>query len=295
MGKTPVDYDLFAIFVAVADESSFTRAARKLGIGKGTVSRAIAALEESAGAELVHRTTHQVSLSTAGIALYERTAPHLVALGVALSKLPERAELPSGELRLTAPHDFGAIWLPELLAQFSLRCPQVTFDVRLTNARVDLVAEGFDLAIRVASSQLKDSTLTARRLGAIAMAYYAAPSYLARRGEPRGFGDLRHDWAVFPPMLRGAPKGFRPRIRSDDFLLLRELLREGAGVGPLPTFVAEPYAASGRLKLVLPGERRRVGAYFLVYPSSGPVPRKVTAFRDFAVERVKTRPLDAGW
>ncbi len=289
MGKTAVDYDLFAIFVAVADESSFTKAARRLGIGKGTVSRAIAALEEAARVELVHRTTHQVSLSTAGTALYERTAPHLVALGLALSKLPERADLPSGELRLTAPHDFGAILLPELLTQFALRCPEVTFDVRLSNARVDLVAEGFDLGIRVAADGLKDSTLTARRLGGTTIGYYTSPSYLARRGEPREIGDPRHDWAMFSSLLKR--KTFRPHFRSDDFLLLRELLRHGAGVGVLPAFVADEYITSGELRPVLPSESRRVGAYHLVYPSSGQVPRKVTAFRDFAIDRLK-RPLD---
>lgn len=244
MGGTPVPYDLLAIFAAVAEESSFSRAAHKLGVGKSTVSRSIARLEEQLGAALIHRSTHKVALSTAGTALYERVAPHLAALGQAVGKLPESAAEPSGELRMTVPHDFGAIVLPALLAQFSLRHPEVSFDVRVTNRQIDLVSEGIDLAIRASPQRLKDSSLTARRLGDVLMACYAAPSYLARRGEPRSFGDPKHEWAVFPPLLALAqvPKEFRPRVRADDFLLLRALLAEGAGVGarrcswPRPTW-----------------------------------------------------------
>jgi DNA-binding transcriptional LysR family regulator len=295
MKATPLDYGLLATFLQVADAASFSKAAVALGVGKGTVSRAIARLEAQLGVELIHRTTHRVALSTAGLALYERTAPHLVALGHAVGRLPERGEEPSGELRLSAPHDFGVNLLPEVLAEFAVRYPEVTFDVRLTNARVDLVAEGFDLAIRVAGEREKDSTLTARRLGGVASGYYASPAYVARRGEPRAFGESSHEWVVFPTVLgKRAPRGFRPRFRTDDFFLLRDLLRQGAGVGSLPTFLAAPYVARGELVAVLPREHRRGGGgYFIVYPSSGQVSRKVSAFRDFLVERVRARPLDA--
>jgi DNA-binding transcriptional LysR family regulator len=292
MGKTPIDYDLLAIFIAVADETSFSKAARKLGIGKGTVSRAIAELEGVVGAELLHRTTHQVALSTAGTALYERTAPHLAALDLAMEKLPERAEQPSGELRMTAPQDLGVLLLPELLTQFALRYPEISVDVRLTNRRVDLVGEGFDLAIRASADKLADSSLTARRLGASELRYYAAPSYVARRGEPQKVGDARHDWVMFRTQM---PKntGAKPRFISDDFLLVRELLQQGAGVGALPVFVADASVSNGSLVQVLAGQRSRsAGGFFLVYPSSGQVPRKVTAFRDFLLERLCARPIE---
>lgn len=295
MGTTPIDYDLLAIFVAVANEASFSRAAVKLGIGKGTVSRAIARLESVVGAELLHRTTHKVALSTAGMALFERSAPHLSALDQALGGLPERDEQPSGELRMTAPHDFGVIILPEILTQFAARYPAVAFDVRLTNARVDLVAEGFDLAIRAADT-MKDSTLTARKLGRFNAGLFAAPSYLARRGTPKSFGDPKHDWVMFTPVLGAAPvpPNFRPRYRTDDFFMLQNLLRQGAGIGPLPTFVAERQVAKGELEALFPRERfRGKGGYFLVYPSSGQVPRKVSAFSNFLVERLKTHALDS--
>ena len=294
MSQTPFDHRLLSVFTIVAEQTSFSKAAKKLGVGKGTVSRAIARLEELVGAELLHRTTHSVALSTAGAALYERTAHHLAALEQAVLKLPERAEEPAGELRLTAPHDFGAILLPEILSQFSRRYPEIRLDVRLTNARVDLVAEGFDLAIRVAGGSMKDSSLIVRRLGTAGGDFYAAPSYVARRGKPKLVGEAKHDWIMHPNLISHW-KVPREKIRffCDDFLVARDLVREGAGVGFLPSFVAETYVRDGSIESLETGDRRFAsGSFALLYPSSNQVPRKVTAFRDFLVERLKRVPLD---
>jgi DNA-binding transcriptional LysR family regulator len=294
MAETQADYGLLATFVAVAQERSFTKAAQKLGIGKGTVSRAIAELEEQMGAELIHRTTHAVALSTAGLALYERTAPHLVALDQAVLKLPERATEPSGNLRMTAPQDFGNVVLPEVLTLFCRRYPQVSLDVRLTNAHVDLVGEGFDLAIRAAAYALKDSTLIARQLGVSGINFYAAPTYLARRGKPKELGDAQHDWIVHPA-ARGAlklPREMPIRVLTDDFLFIRNLTREGVGIGTVPRFLAAPLVQEGLLdELALVQQRVPVGGLFIVYPSRGEVPRKVTAFRDFLIAWLKKAPL----
>jgi DNA-binding transcriptional LysR family regulator len=117
------EYQLLAVFVAVAEQASFTKAARKLGIGKGTVSRAVAQLARQLGAELVHRTTHAVALSTAGTALYERTAAHLAALDQAVQKLPERAAEPSGVLRMTAPGPPQGHRVPRLPARWLTKSP----------------------------------------------------------------------------------------------------------------------------------------------------------------------------
>lgn len=293
MAETPFDYQLLAVFVAVAELNSFSRAAHKLSIGKGTVSRAIARLEALVGAELLHRTTHSVALSTAGSALYERTAQHLAALNQAVLKLPERGEEPSGALRMTAPSDFGAIVLPELLAEFARRFPKISFDVRLTNARVDLVAEGFDLAIRVGAASMKDSTLTLRRLGAVGSEFYAAPSYLARRGKPRQLADSAHDWILHPFAL-AAWKLSRASAKfvCDDFFLVRELVRQGAGIGVLPPFVADAYVREGWIEnLTVSKPTTGTGYFVMLYPSSGQVPRKVAAFRDHLLERLKKTPL----
>jgi DNA-binding transcriptional LysR family regulator len=290
MNETPTNYQLLAVFVAVADQASFTKASRRLGISKGSCSRAITELEQQLGTELLHRTTRAVSLSTAGAALYDRVAQHISALNEALLKLPERSAEPSGELRMTAPQDFGNDMLAEVLAQFVRRYPQIRVDVRLTNARVDLVAEGFDLAIRASSGALKDSTLTARRLGASSTAFFAAPSYVARRGKPKQFAEPGHEWILHTGLRAAARLGAHSSLRfvSDDFLFIRDLAREGAGIAALSRFMAAPYVRDGLLEeLTFADQPRWSGTLFLVYPSSGQVPRKVTAFRDFLIERLK--------
>lgn len=289
MEDTALDLNLLTVFVAVVQTSSFSKAAKRLGLSKGTVSRSIARLEDAVGAELLHRTTHAVAVSTAGAALYERSAVHLAALTDAVKGLPERAELPSGELRLTAPHDFGTVVLPAILAQFALLQPLIRFDVRLTNDVVDMVAEGFDAGIRFAVA-LKDSNLRARRLGSLAVRFYAAPGYLARRGRPRALGDDRHDWVLAPNTAQhlGMPADTKSRFACHDFLFNREILREGGGVGTLPSFLAEPYERQGLLERVdVPGlPTDIVGSFFLVYPSSGQIPKKLAAFRDYLVEHL---------
>jgi DNA-binding transcriptional LysR family regulator len=291
MPKTPLDYDLIAIFIAVAEEKSFSKAAIRLGIGKGTVSRAIAELEEQLAAELIHRTTHAVALSTAGTALYERTAKHLRALDEAIGHLPEPGERPSGVLRLTAPAVLGTVVLPEVLAQFALRYPEVSFDLHVTNATVDLVAQGFDLAIRSVHHKMKQSTLTVRRLGDVDGGFYAAPSYVARRGHPKTIS-RDHDWIIQAGMLQRwklAPE--HVRFVCDDFAVMRELAVEGAGVTFLPNYFAVPYVRSGKL------ERVSITAYsmsvpvVMLYPSRGQLARKVTAFRDFLIEWLQKAPL----
>lgn len=292
MSETQPSYQHLAVFVAVAEQHSFTKAAHKLGIGKGTVSRAIAELERQLGAELIHRTTHAVALSTAGSALYERTARHLAALDQAMQKLPERAIEPSGVLRLTAPMDFGLVTLPEVLALFARRYPEVHVDVRLTNTVVDLVAEGFDLAIRGAA-KIKDSTLTVRRLGIGGGGWYASPSYLARRGKPKVIGDPRHDWIVHSGLrsFLKLPAEMPSRFVCNDILMTRNLAGEGAGICVLPDFVAAPHVREGRLEAVpIAGDVAMKNATLaLLYPSSGQVPRKVTAFRDFLIDWLKRK------
>jgi DNA-binding transcriptional LysR family regulator len=288
-----IELDLLVPFVAVAEAASFSAAADRLGVSKGTVSRKIARLERRVGAELLHRTTRRVALSTAGVALYERVAPHLSGLQRAIGSMPEREEQPSGELRVTAPTDFGVVLLPAVAARFALRYPAVRIDVHLGQRQVDLVGEGFDLAIRGAGGQLRDSSLAMRRLMPVEFLAYASPVYVARRGHPREIGDEDHEWVGFRPALRqlGFPSGARPRIAGDDFFFVREAIRAGAGVGVLPTFVAEPLAKNGELVRVLPSFRVRTAGFVLLYPSSGTVARKVTAFRDLLVETFKTGRL----
>lgn len=286
MKETQAQLQLLTVFAAVVEHQSFTLAAQQLGVGKGTVSRSIARLEAQLGVELLHRTTHHVALSSAGAALHERIAHHLAALQSALADMPEQSDEPSGLLRITAPPDLGVTLLPPLLASFARRYPQVRFDIRLTGEHVDLIKEGYDLAIRVSTRSLKDSTLRVRRVGQSTLSFYAAPSYLARQGRPRSLGEEGHSWVLHSTVLRGA--NLRPEVAQfvvDDFFLVRDLLQASVGVGLLPDFVARSGLREGLLeKLPLQHHPPPVGQLLLLYPSSGQTPRKVTAFCDFLAQ-----------
>ena len=316
MGGT-IDLELVAQFIAVAEAGSLSAAAARLGLAKSSLSRNLHHLEAAVGAELLHRSTRRLALSTAGAALYERAAPLVGALADAVRSLPEREEAPSGELRVTAPVDLGVLLLADVIARFTARHPAVRVDLHLTARKVDLIGEGFDLAIRATAGRMRDSSLAMRRLSPVEAQLYAAPTYLARRGPVREPGDTAHDWVEFRPWharreLRlydvqrtstssdptvAFPRSLRersgphPRLRCDDFFFVREALKAGAGVGWLPSFLAEPYLATGELQRVLPGERLSLGGFVLLYPSVKRLPRKVTAFRDFLLEAVRARPL----
>ncbi|MGB8930165.1 MAG: LysR substrate-binding domain-containing protein [Anaeromyxobacteraceae bacterium] len=288
-----MDLNHLTLFEAVARTSSFSAAAKELRLPKSSVSRGIARLEEELGTQLLLRTTRQVSLTSAGTALYDRITPLLRQVGAALGELPEREEEPSGRLRVTAPVDLGVLMLAEVVTRFTARHPNVTVDLHLTGRVVDLVAERFDVALRVGAT-LKDSTLVARRVAPIVAQLYASPVYLARRGTPRSGAELAaHEWVAF----RGGPQklhltgpkeavGVEPveRILCDDLLFVRDAIRAGAGIGLLPTFVAEPERLAGTLVRVLPRVEQLVGHLHVVTPAAKHVPRKVTAFRDLVVE-----------
>ncbi|MDI1483195.1 LysR family transcriptional regulator [Polyangium sp. y55x31] len=298
--EATIDLNLVRAFVAVHVEGSFSAAAARLGVPRSTVSRAVAVLEESLGVTLFHRTTRRVSISTAGAALFDRVAPLLQALQASLADLPEREAAPSGTLRITSTVDLGAMVLAEAIARFSVRYPNVRVEAHLTNTVVDLVKEGMDLALRVWHSPLRDSTLVARKVGTLAIHLYASPSYLARRGAPRVPGDLDGlDWIAFrgvPPLLLSGPASkatvsATPRIAGDDMWFLREVIKAGAGIGSLPSFMADADVAAGTLVRVLPRWTAYSGTVYLVHSGRKHLPPKVTAFRELVAEMLRQRPL----
>lgn len=285
-----IDVALLATFVEVADAASFSGAARALGTTTATVSRSVAKLEEAVGSRLFHRTTRRVSLTTAGKALYERTAAHVRALGDATKELPEHQSEPAGTLKLTAPYDLGATFLGSVIARFVALYPRVQVEAEFSSRMVDFAAEGFDVALRGGGGKHKDTSLTARRLvqrGELSL--YAAPSYLARRGTPRELASPEHDWLIAGPLRRAFdfPATLVPKVVANDFLFLRGVAASGGGIATLPPFIAQPYVASGDLVRVLPSVRVNVGGLVMLYSSTRPLARKVAAFRDFMIDVVK--------
>ena len=290
-----MDLNLLAVFVKVADAPSFAAASRQLGQRRSSISRAISSLEKDLGVRLFNRTTRAVALTTAGAELHTRVAAQLVALREAAEGLPERETEPSGELRMTAPNDMAATFLPQVIAQFCARYPRVQVDVRRTSRRVDLVADGFDLALQVALKRLADSTVVAQRLSDIELQLFAAPSYLAGAGTPRTLADTaKHPFVLMRQLQYPHPfpkSRIRPRVITDDMLFVEQAVKAGLGLGLLTPFVAQEDLAAERLVRVLPQVSVRLGAFYLVHPSTRHVSRKVAAFRDHLVEYLKVHPI----
>ncbi|MBI5067944.1 MAG: LysR family transcriptional regulator [Deltaproteobacteria bacterium] len=288
-----MDLNLLATFEAVARTASFSAAAQELGMPKSSVSRAIARLEAELGVPLLFRTTRKVSPSPAGLALHDRLAPLLRSVQAALGEMPEREEEPSGRLRVTAPVDLGILFLAEVVSRYTARYPAVNVELHLTGRVVDLVGEGFDVALR-AGSRLADSSLVARKVAPIVMQVYGSPIYLARRGVPRSEADLAaHDWVVYrrgPQGLRVPDRGPRmaggppARVVCDELLFARDAVRAGAGLGLLPSVLAAPEVIAGTMVRVLPRYEREAGWVHLVTPAVKKAPPKVAAFRDLVVE-----------
>jgi DNA-binding transcriptional LysR family regulator len=288
-----MNLNLLPVFHAVAEARSFSRAARRLRLPKSSVSRSVAALEAAVGAQLLHRTTRTVALTDAGAALHARTAPLIKRLEQSLERSPSDRE-PKGLLRLSASTDLGAVLMGAALPRFVARYPSLRVDLRLSNRAVDLVAEGFDAAIRGSARPLPDSSLVARKLANTEMQLFASPDYLGRRGLPRGFEDLlSHDWVTFPRWkpphaLRKLPP---QRLTGDDFFFIREALRAGGGIGILPVFLANEDAREGKLVRLLPQWSETRGMLSLAYPQARHMPRKLEVFRDFLVAWLATNPL----
>jgi DNA-binding transcriptional LysR family regulator len=299
----PIDLNFVRAFVMVHETASFSEAGARLGCPRSTVSRAVVSLEEALGLQLFHRTTRKVTTTEAGLALYQRLSPSLSAMEATLSEAPEGAEAPTGTLRITTTVDLGMSVVAPAIARFTARYPTVHAELHTGDDIVDLAKEGFDLALRVAHGPLRGGApLMAHKVGRIEVQLFASPAYLARRGTPRTPADLAsHDWVALrgfrapsPPTEkwpRGPSKAPDARVTCDNIFVLRDLLRNGGGIGTLPVHLAESDIAEGRLVGVLPQWFQISGTLYLVYPSRRHVPPKVTLFRDILVDLLRRTPL----
>lgn len=281
--------DEVSMFTKVAAAGSLAAAARQLGLPKSTLSRAISRLEEATGAALFHRSPRAIALTDEGRHFFERVMPLVDGLDEAARALGSRSEEPDGTLKVSVPNAVGDLLAP-VLARFSARHPRVRLDLHTSSRRVDLLREGFDVALRGTITDLEGTGLTAQRLGAGDIALFASPSYLARRGAPRTVHELAdHDLVSYSPAVRNLPA--RPgelrqafaqaRFAADDFGFIRALLIEGSGIGPLQSFHARRDLDEGRLVRVLPEWIHRLGNIYIVYPSARRQPHALVAFREF--------------
>ena len=286
-----MDLNHIVSFLRVVEAGSFTGAAKALGVPTSTVSRQIAQLEETLGVRLLQRTSRHVQLTDAGVAYHERVAPALASLVEASSEIHDLQAVPSGLVRLTAPPDLSVDYLAMPLADFAREYPRIQIELALTGRTVDLVAEGFDLALR--AGELRDGSLIARKLGLSEIIVVASAGYLARRGEPTSFAELAAHDAIGFRAQRGrvtwslvGPEGpvsaeLDCRISADDFSFVRALLHADAGVALSPRALVQAGLLEGKLRRILPDYSLQLsGGLYLVYPSAKHLPRRVALLRD---------------
>lgn len=290
-----MDLNRVAAFVRVVNDGSFTSAARSLGLPKSSVSRSVAQLEQDLGIRLLNRTTRTVALTDAGAAYFERVSRALGDIDEATSAASDAQEELRGPVRVTAPTDLGIWVLAPALARFALLQPGIRVELSLANRVVDLVVEGFDLAVR--AGPLRDSSLIARRVGELRSALYASPEYVARRGTPKDLVELaEHDSVVFRPtngratwtLVNAAGKIEKVDVRGplacDDMSFAREAAISGAGIGVLPEFLCGRAEDEGQLVRVLPDWSAHGAVLHLAYPSARYVPHRVVALREYLAD-----------
>lgn len=292
-----MDLNEVATFVRAVEDGSFSEAARELGVPRSTVSRRIARLEEELGVRLFQRTTRRMTLTDEGAAFFERVGPAVAKVEEAANVARDMGGAPRGLLRISAPVDLGHGLLGELTADFVRAHPEIQVEVSLTGRHVDLIHEGFDMALR--AGRLADSSLIARKLGSTELCLFASPDYVARRGLPATPDELEgHDavlfkafvdagcWTLTGPDEEEVSVPVTGLVTGDEFAFLRRVTVAGGGICLMPRFLGMRDVEGGKLVRVLEGYRRHGGGLYVVYPSARYLPAKVRLFRDFLVERV---------
>lgn len=291
MARLP-DFEALAIFAKVVEMRSFAAAAGELTLSKATVSKAVSRLEERLGARLFNRTSRRLALTDAGQKLVERAARLLADGEAAESEALAQSAAPRGLVRLAAPMGFGIKAVAPLLPEFLEAYPEVSIDLHLSDAIVDLIGEGFDAGLRIA--RLPDSSLIARRLCAIPRFTVAAPSYLKRHGRPthpmhladhKCFG---YAYLSTPGIWRytnaaGEQASVRPggQLRVNNGEAVMPALLAGLGIADLPEFILGDAIRTGKVEVILKGWKQPEGALHLVLPPGGPRPARVEALAEF--------------
>ena len=305
MVKRLPDLEAWAIFAKVAEHGSFSRAARELGMADPTVSKAIGRLEARLGLTLIARTSRRIALTDAGRAALER-ASRILSEGEAVEEeAGEQSKAPRGRVRISAPLSFGIAYLGATLPAFLEAHPEITVDFALSDRKVDLVAEGFDLALRIAS--LGDSSLLSRRLCAVRLLLVGAPSYLERHGMPTHPAELSRHCAL--AYTGGASRGVwrfthptfgeetvEPPVRiwTDNADLLNPALVAGQGLAIQPEFLVWRELRDDMLAVAMPDWTVTPLGLHLVMPPSPLRPLRVQVLIDHLARSLANAPWGCG-
>lgn len=292
-----------AIFVQVIESGSFTAAADKLALSKSVISKYVTRLEERLGVRLLNRTTRRLSLTEAGEVLYKGSLRGLEEIQATEVEVTRLQQTPRGTLRINTPMSFGILHIAPAIPDFQAQYPDVKVDMNLDDRQVNLVEEGYDLAIRIA--ELPDSSLVARHLGPCRHVLCASAHYLDLHGTPKQPEDLRqhrvlsygyHDtprqWQLVNPQGRPVTIPLNSNIHMNNSLALREAVLNHAGIVLIPTFIVGADIQQGRLKPVLSNYRTMELSIYGVYAQRKWLSPKVRAFIEFMQQSIGEIP---GW
>lgn len=283
-------YEQLEAFIEVVEHHGFSAAGEKMGVVKSVLSRRVSELETRLGVKLLNRTTRKLSLTGAGEQLYQQASILLTELLEAEQKVSEEQLSLTGGLKITAPLSFGYRHLSSVISDFILEHPEIDVSLELNDREVDLVAEGYDLGIRI--GELHDSTLIARKLCQIRFVSVTSDAYLNKHGEPQHPSELadhdglfysnvsdRHQWQFVDKgeVLTVVPKQ-RLRANNGDFLVNAAM--QGLGIFQSPTFLCDDFRRDGKLRTILQDYQRPGLGMYALYPPGRLIPRRVRMLVD---------------
>ena len=305
MSTAPDPFDLM-IFARVAETGSFSAAAERLGLPKSTVSRRISVLESQLGERLLQRTTRRNFLTEMGQRVLIPAEQIIHEVDAVMAVAEHRQVTPSGRLRVSVPGDLAAISLAPMLAEFSKAYSEIQLELDLSPRYVDVIGDGFDLAIRI-GGETQDVQLTTRHLVDMGIGLYTSPHYAKQASVPDTPEALAQhqmlvlladglpvNWLLNKDALSVPVDMSGRRVSANSYDLLFRLARSGAGITAMPDLFAQPYLAAGELIRVLPEWRLSPAMVRAVFPSRQLMPRKTRVFIDALLSFLKPRPLRTG-
>ncbi len=288
-------------FVRVVEAGSISAAADRMDVAKSMVSRRLKELEEHLGVELFHRTTRQMNLTDSGRAFYQQSVRILADILEAEHATSQFHGALRGSLKIALPLSFGLMHLGPAISEFMQAHPEITFDLDFNDRQVDILTEGFDLAIRIAS--LSDSSLIARRLAPIQAIMCASPAYLEHMGEPQSPEELIshrclvynlisnfENWNLYDTQGHLIKTKIIPYLKASNGEFLRDAAVDGLGIILMPTFIVHREIESGALKPLLTEYKPSSLAAYAIYPQTRHLSQRVRAFVEFLIKRFEGSP-----
>ena len=286
-------FEMMSLFVLVAELGSFAAAANQRGVARSVVTRQIAALEEHLGVQLIARSTRRQALTSAGKKYLEHSKVILDLVERSEAELNEEQVKPTGNLRISLPLSFGLRHLSDLLMQFAERYPAIHLDLEYSDRLVDVAAEGFDLAVRIAH-ELALSDIV-RKIGTCRLIFVASPSYLARFGEPQSLEELtEHECLQYSNQSRwmfseggkNISVNIKGRIKANNGDALAQASAAGIGISVMPDFIAKDYLRAGTLVELKHLEPQPPIGIYVALPSNSYIPERIRLLVDFLAQEL---------